>query len=42
MSDQMNTIFTSEEILQLAQVNFNAICLVMTAYLKDKAMPIDG
>lgn len=41
MSDETTTVFTPEEILQKAQVNFNAICLVMTAYLKEQGLSMD-
>ena len=41
MSDKTNNIFTPEDILQQAQANFNAICLVVTAYLKEQGLSAD-
>jgi len=42
MSDETNTIFTSEQISQQAQGNVNSLCLVMVAYLKEHDLSQDG
>ena len=42
MSDETNTIFTSEQISQRAQGNVNSLCLVMVAYLKEHDLSQDG
>jgi len=41
MSDEMNTTFTPEQILQQAQGNLTGVLLVVVAYLKEHALSVD-
>jgi hypothetical protein len=41
MSDEVNTTFIPEEILEHAKENVNALCLVSVAYLKEHALSMD-
>ena len=41
MSNEMNTTFTPEQILQQAQGNLTGVLLVVVAYLKEHALSVD-